>query len=215
MSNPIITGIYNIQTELSLLPNLVSAELTMQGTLIKRSGAITSDAITNKAKESEIIDYAEIFNTTTAAAIFLYIYQDDMTYTVEDLQFTANEIALLTPVFVPYQADTNSTTSITCTSPVSSVSNIDVIFNIANVVETDVTIETNPNMGTGSDVEKLRTDFIALFQEQQTIGKAFDEAFYQRTLFISGLSSMSFTASITDCMQYEILRLGTVTINGV
>lgn len=217
MSNPIITGIYNIQTILADMPVLVSNELKMQNTYIKRSNAITSDAIIIEVLKSELVDYCNIFNTSDpiVAQIQLYIYKDDVDYAEVALQYTANQVAKITPVFVPYFADTNVTISKTYTSPVSSVSTIDVIFNIAEPITTNVNIVTVPDMGGGSDVEVLRENFKTLFNQTQGIGVPFDEALYQRELFITGLSSMDYTATVTDCGIHEILRLGEVTINGV
>jgi hypothetical protein len=215
MSNPIITGIFNLQSLLASLPSAVSNELTMQNVYISQAEVGISTAITNKAKESEFIEYAEIFNKSDpiVAQIELYIYKDDITYDDVDLQYTADAIALLTPPFVPYFANANVALSKTYTSPVSSVSTIDIIFNIADAVPITIDIVTNPILGTES--EKLKVDFSNLFNTTQTIGKSFDAPFYQRTLFISGLSSMDYTADVTDCLYYQILRIAGVTVNGV
>ena len=111
MSNPIITGIYNIQSVVASLPAMVSNELSMQEVYIERSGVNTTDAITNEAKKSEFIDYAEIYNTSNpkVAQIELYIWKDDIDFPTVDLQYTANEIAKITPVFVPYFEDITET----------------------------------------------------------------------------------------------------------
>ena len=221
MSNPIITGIYNIQSELAELPARVSNDLSMQGVYIERVNANTSDAITNTAKESELIDYAEIFNKSSppVAQIELYIYKDDIIFDDVDLQETANEIAGITSNFIPYFKNVDVILTKTYTCPTSPVSNIDVIFNIADAVLVTVDIITNPLIGEAGN--QLKVDFTELFNTTQTIGKSFDEAFYQRTLFIDGLSSMNYQITypltdpqITGIEYYEILRLGTVTVNG-
>jgi hypothetical protein len=217
MSNPIITAIYNIQTLLAEMPILVSNELKMQQTYIKRSDAITSDAIVNEVLKSELVEYCNIFNTSDpiVAQIQLYVYKGDIDYSAVDLQYTADQVAKITPVFVPYVADANVTLSKTYTSPISSVSTIDIIFNIAIAVTTDVAILTVPDMGAGGQAEVLKDNFIALFNQTQGIGVPFDVAFYQRTLFIDGLSSMTYTATVVECDVYQILRLGEVTVNAV
>lgn len=215
MSNPIITGMFNMQSLLASLPSAVSNELAMQNVYISQAEVSISTAITNKAKESEFIEYAEIFNKSypIIAQIELYIYKDDIIYDDIDLQYTADAIALLTPPFVPYFANVNVALSETYTSPVSSVSTIDIIFNIADAVPITIDIVTNPILGTES--EKLKVDFTNLFNITQTVGKSFDAPFYQRTLFINGLSSMDYTADVTDCLYYQILRIAGVTVNGV
>lgn len=217
MSNPIITGIYNIQTVLAEIPILVSNELKMQETYIKRSPAITSDAIINEVLKSELVDYCNIFNTSNpiVAQIQLYIYKDDLDYTEVNLQYTADEVAKITPVFVPYFVDSSVTLSKTYTSPVSIISTIDVIFNVAIAVRTDVAIVTVPDMGAGGQAEVLKANFIELFNKTQGIGVPFDVALYQRVLFIDGLSSMTYTTTVVDCNLYQILRLGEVTVNGI
>lgn len=214
MQNPIITAIYNLQTLLAGLPAGVSNDLSMQEVYIERANVNTSDAITNIAKESELIDYAEIFNNSEppVAQIELYIYKDDIIFDNVDLQETANEIANISPPFVPYFKNEEVALTKTYTCPVSPVSNIDVIFNIADAVPITVAIVTNPLIGEAG--VQLKADFTELFNTTQTIGKSFDEAFYQRTLFIEGLSSMSYTASVKDCTYSQILRLESVTVNG-
>lgn len=214
MVNPIATAMYNLQFELASIPVLVSNECKMQNTYISRSPAITSDAIKNTAEESELIDYAQVFNTTNVAGIYLYIYKDGIDFANADLQFTADELAKITSVFVPYKVDANSELSKTYTSRVSDPSFRDVIFNIANVVTTSVNIVTVPS-NIQNLAETLKSDFTKAFNEKQRIGVSFDEAFYQRELFVDGLSSMNFTATVTACQNFEILRLGEVTVNGV
>jgi len=222
MQNSTITAMYNLQSELAELPAGVSNDLSMQEVYIERANVNTSDAITNSAKESELIDYAEIFNKSSlpVAQIELYIYKDDIIFDDVDLQETANEIANISPPFVPYFKSEDVTLTKTYTCAVSVVSNIDVIFNIADAVLVTVDIITNPLIGEAGN--QLKVDFTELFNTKQTIGKSFDEAFYQRTLFIDGLSSMNYQITypitdpqITDIEYYEILRLGTVTVNGV
>lgn len=218
MQNSVITAIFNLQTLLSALPAGVSNELSMQGVYIDRQNINTTDAIRNTAKESELIDYAEIFNNSDpkVAQIELFIYKDDIIFDNVDLQETANEIAKISPPFVPYFTSLDVALTKTYTCPVSKVSNIDVIFNIADAVSVTINIVTNPLIGESE--EQLKVDFTALFNTTQTIGMPFDEAFYQRTLFIDGLSSMNYEITypenVTGIEYYEILRLGAVTVNG-
>lgn len=101
MCNPIVTALYNIQTLLAELPTFVNNTFAVENMYIDRANINTSDSITSTVLLDENIDYCEIFNITTVAGIWLYVYKDDFDYTNIDLQNTANTITLKTPVFVP------------------------------------------------------------------------------------------------------------------
>lgn len=216
MSNPIITSLYNIQTLLAELPTFVNQGFAIENMYINRANLNTTDSITSTALLDENIDYCEIFNITTTAGIWLYIYKDDFDYTNIDLQNTANTIALKTPVFVPYMLDVNTQLQKQYISPVSNASNINIIFNIAVPLTIDINIITSPvNLGGLSEV--LIQEFQTLFLKTQTIGKQLDIAFYQRNLWKDSLASIDFvpTPEVAVVEIYQILRLGIVTINGV
>jgi hypothetical protein len=216
MCNPIITSLYNIQTLLAELPTFVNQGFAIENMYINRANVNTSDSITSIALLDGNIDYCEIFNITTTAGIWLYIYKDDFDYTNIDLQNTANTIALKTPVFVPYMLDLNTELQKQYVSTVSLASNISVIFNVAVPVIVDVNIITSPvNLGGLSEV--LIQEFTNLFTKTQTIGKQLDIAFYQRNLWNDSLSKIDFvtTPEVDVVETYQILRVGIVRINGV
>lgn len=215
MCNPIVTSLYNVQTLLSELPTFVNQGFAIENMYINRANVNTSDSITSTVLLDENIDYCQIFNITTTASIWLYIYKDDFDYTNIDLQNTANTIALKTPVFVPYMLDTNTVLQKQYICNISLASSINVIFNVAVPVIIDVNIITSPvNLGGLSEV--LIQEFQELFTKTQTIGKQLDIAFYQRNLWKDSLASIDFvpTPEVAVVEIYQILRLGIVTING-
>lgn len=217
MCNPIVTSLYNIQTLLAELPTFVSNDFAIANRSINRANINTSDSITSTALLDENIDYCEIFNVTSTAGIWLYIYKDDFDYTDVDLQMTADAIASRkTPVFVPYMLDTNTVLQKQYICNISLASSINVIFNIATTLIIDVNIVTSP-VSLGGLSEVLIQEFQELFTKTQTIGKQLDIAFYQRNLWKDSLKTINFitTPEVDVVEQYQILRLGTVTTNGM
>lgn len=229
LTNAIYTGIYNFDTELSLLNDNVSKMITYQGLQIKRSEIGDYDAIIITVKKnSNFVDCLPVLGSDddtgdkVAGTIRIYV-QTASTIANTDYQEVSDELALKTlPMAVFTQVDDNCETT-TITSFISAVSSKDINFNEAVLIDTnvEVAIVKSASFSEELDREEVIGQITAMFNETQLIGVAFNEQYYIAGIFKQGFyKSVSIVikdtadppVEITTFNVYNKLILSSVTV---
>ena len=212
LTNAFYTGMYNFDTELSLLNDNVSKMIVYQGLKIKRSEIGDYDAIIITVKRnSNFIDCLSVLGSDdqgldVAGTIRIYV-QTTSDITNADYQEVSDALALKTlPMAVLTQVDDNCDIT-TITSPISAVSSKDINFNEAVLFDTnvEVAIVKSTSFSEELDREEVIGQITTMFNEAQLIGVAFNEQYYIAGIFKQGLyKSVSIVIKDTETPPVEI-----------
>lgn len=228
LTNAFYTGMYNFDTELSLLNDNVSKMIAYQGLKIKRSEVGDYDAIIITVKRnSNFIDCLSVLGSDAggldvAGAIRIYV-QTTSTIVNADYQEVSDDLALKTlPMAVLTQVDGNCVTT-TINSPISAVSSKNINFNEAVLIDTnvEVAIVKSASFSEELDREEVIGQITTMFNETQLIGVVFNEQYYIAGVFKQGFyKSVSIVikdtadppVEITTFNVYNKLILSSVTV---